>query len=74
MEMNYNPKPTEPKHLRTGLNMAMVEHAALARLLIAKGVITEEEYMQALAEGAEAEKQQYEDRLRARFGRNVRLA
>ena len=39
-------KDQEPKHLRVGINTAMCEHGALIRLLIAKGVITEEEYLE----------------------------
>ncbi len=35
---------TQPKHLRVGINSAMVRHAALAWLLIKKGIITEDEY------------------------------
>ena len=41
--MERGDKATEPKHLRVGINSAMVEHAALVRLLISKGVITDED-------------------------------
>lgn len=73
MEMNDDPpsnsaSPVSPKMLRTGVNMSLVSHGALVRLLIAKGVITEEEYFEELAIGAEAEKAAYEERLSARFG------
>lgn len=37
-----------PKHLRTGINLAMVEHGALVSLLIDKGLFTSEEYMEYL--------------------------
>lgn len=50
-----NAAGADAKHLRTGLNMAMSDHGALARLLVAKGIITDAEYMQAIAEGAEME-------------------
>lgn len=50
-----NGAAADSKHLRTGLNMSMADHGSLARLLIAKGVITEEEYLAAIAEGAEME-------------------
>lgn len=78
MEMNDDPpsnsaSPVSPKMLRTGVNMAMVEHGALARLLIAKGVITDAEYMEALAEGMEAEQRMYEERLSVRFGAKITL-
>ena len=52
-----------PKHLRTGVNIAMCDHAALVRLLIAKGLFNEEEYTAALADEAEEEVKRYEDRL-----------
>jgi hypothetical protein len=35
-----------PKHLRTGMSSAMVNCAALAQLLMKKGVFTEEEYLE----------------------------
>jgi hypothetical protein len=40
---------------RIGINCAMRDHASLVELLIAKGVITHDEYMKALADGAEVE-------------------
>jgi hypothetical protein len=52
-----------PKHLRTGVNSAQVGNAALARLLIDKGVITMDEYEAAQAAEMEAEQQRYEQRL-----------
>jgi hypothetical protein len=73
MEMHDAP-PTisgsavSPKMLRTGINLAMVEHGALVRVLIAKGLFTEEEYVEQLVLGVEGEKRLYEERLSARFG------
>jgi len=61
--MNFDPKPTEPKHLRTGINIALCDHAALARLLINKGVITPEEYIQAILTGVRDEVTRYEQSL-----------
>ena len=63
-----------PKHLRTGINAALVADAALVRLLIAKGIMTEEDYLTALAAEAEAEVARYEERLSAHYGRTIRLA
>ena len=40
-----------PKHLRVGINSALCGQAALARLLVAKGIITWAEYQQAITEG-----------------------
>lgn len=37
-----------PKHLRTGINAAMSDHAALVRILISKGILTEQEYIEAI--------------------------
>jgi hypothetical protein len=74
LEMNYLPEPTHPKHLRTGLNMAMSDHAGLVRLLIAKGILTEEEYLEAIADQAEVEKAVYEERMSERLGKKVTLA
>lgn len=73
MDINLGSKDTEPKHLRTGINGALCDHGSLVKLLIAKGVITEEEYMQAIAEGAEAEKARYEARISAALGKTVTL-
>lgn len=73
MLMNYDPpevesSETSPKHLRVGVNAAMSDQGALARLLIGKGLISEEEYLEAIATGMEQEQASYEERLRERFG------
>lgn len=69
---NTNP-PTSPKQLRTGVNLAMVSHGALVRVLIAKGLFTEEEYFEQLVLGVEDEKRQYEERLSARYGGKTKV-
>jgi len=73
-EMN-NPaiKATEPKHLRTGLNCVMADVGSLGRLLIAKGLITEDEYYEAVLDGLRAEVIAYERRLNAAFGGGNRI-
>lgn len=73
-EMN-NPaiKATEPKHLRTGLNCVMSDFGSLGRLLIAKGVITEDEYYAAVLNGLRAEVAFYEQRLNAAYGGGNRI-
>ena len=63
-----------PKHLRVGVNAAMIEHSALALLLINKGIITRAEYLAALADSAEAERDRYEQRLTQHFGTKITLA
>ena len=60
-----------PKHLRIGLDMSKSDMGGLARLLIAKGVFSELEYMDAMADGAEREAASYENELAARFGINI---
>lgn len=67
--------PTEPKHLRVGINTAMVDHYALVTLLEKKGLFTHEEYLEALADAMEEEKKRYEESLSRRTGvDNVHLA
>jgi hypothetical protein len=63
----------DPKHLRTGINSAIVNDAALARLLIAKGVFTEEEYAAAVTVEANREAGRYEEKLTAAYGRKINL-
>lgn len=52
------------KHLRVGVNSAMVDSGALVRLLISKGLITEDEYLEKLADQMEEEVERYEDELK----------
>ncbi|AEA27888.1 hypothetical protein Psed_5761 [Pseudonocardia dioxanivorans CB1190] len=54
---------TGRKHLRVGVNSALVGQAAIASLLIAKGIFTIEEYTAALADEMEKEQRLYEDQL-----------
>lgn len=63
-----------PKHLRVGVNSALVSVAATGRLLIDKGVITTDEYEAAMADAMEAEVREYELRLSARLGTKVTLS
>src|SRR3954471_24629724 len=72
MELGLS-RDTEPKHLRVGVNSALVDHGALVALLVQKGLVTEEEYLTAIAEGAEREKRAYEQRLSAALGKTVHL-
>lgn len=48
-------KITEPKHMRVGIDMTKSDVGAITRLLVAKGICTDAEIWEALAEGAEAE-------------------
>jgi len=56
-------KDMTPKHLRVGVNSALVDSSALARLLMRKGVIGEVEYYEALVEGMEDEVKRYHAQL-----------
>lgn len=53
---------TTPKHLRVGVNSAMVAQAGLVKLLIDKGLITEDEYFESQADAMEEEVKRYESR------------
>lgn len=71
--MEIDPNATTPKHLRVGVNSAMVEHSALVWLLLQKGVLTEQEYYSALADAMEREKALYEQELSSHYGSTVTL-
>jgi hypothetical protein len=62
-----------PKHLRVGINSGAVTAAAIAGLLIAKGVFTMEEYQEALTKEANAEVERYEQLLSSALGTKVTL-
>lgn len=55
---------TEPKFLRVGVNSALVETNALARLMFRKEMITAEEYYDTLIEVWEQEVDSYRGRLK----------
>lgn len=64
----YGSKQCDPKHLRVGVNAAMSDLGAVARLLIAKGVFTEREYLEAICKGMEDERDSYEAAVQALMG------
>lgn len=66
-------RAAEPKHLRVGVDCSKADHSALAGLLIAKGIFTEEEYIAALADGMEREAERQEEQLQAMVSPNVRV-
>lgn len=67
-KMHIDPAETTPKHLRVGVNSALVDTGAMAQLLISKGVITEDEYLEAICSGAEQEAERYRKYLTRHFG------
>jgi hypothetical protein len=73
-EMAGGSRDTEAKHLRVGVNSALVSQAALVRVLVEKGIITNEEYALAVCEEMEREVKRYEERLTRDRGVKVTLA
>ena len=64
---------TKPKHLRVGIDMSKSDMCGLARLLIAKGVFTESEYIAAITQAAADEADMHERELQSILSnRNVR--
>jgi hypothetical protein len=61
------------KHLRVGINSALLQQAAISELLVAKGIITHDEYLDKLIEKVEQEVASYEQRLSERFGSSIKL-
>lgn len=72
MKMNYDSSETTPKQLRVGVNAAMCNQGALARLLVEKGIITQQEYLDAITAEMGREVERYEtwlnDYLKVRGG------
>lgn len=65
-------RATEPKHLRVGVNSALVDSSALALALMRKGVLTPKEYLSALVTKMEEEANAYERRAQ-RGGASIKL-
>lgn len=72
-DLERDPSSGTPKHLRTGVNLAMAEHAGLAQLLVRKGIITDQEYAAAMVQAAEDEAARYEALLTERYGVKITL-
>lgn len=68
IEFASNKTALEPKHLRVGIDMQKADMAGLAELLIAKGVFTLEEYVQAVTKSAAEEAERYRHRLAEQIG------
>jgi hypothetical protein len=71
--MNYESRPTEPKHLRVGVNTALSDHGALVKLLIDKKLITEEEYLTSITQFMQQEVTNYEQMLSRHTGGTIKL-
>jgi hypothetical protein len=66
--MERDDQVVAPKHLRTGLNAVMSDLGSIGRLLIAKGVITEDEYFAAILDGLREEVKRHEASVSALYG------
>lgn len=73
-ELDFRCASVEPKHLRTGVNIAMCELGAIARLLMEKSVITEVEYWTAINKALSEEVDRYQHNLSVKIGRKVTIA
>jgi hypothetical protein len=73
MKMNYDGSETSPKHLRVGVNSAMCDSSALARLLIEKGIITHDEYEAAITAEMGREVARYEAWLTEHLGGQTKI-
>jgi hypothetical protein len=71
---DQNPHTKDPKHLAVGNCMRASDHAALAALLMEKGIFTREEYEAALIDALKAEKARWEAYLAEQYGSPVKLA
>lgn len=72
--VHLNPGLTDHfKHERTGINGARVETAALVKLMIEKGVFTEDEWWRTACEVMQGEVDKYETILAQRLGFKVTL-
>ncbi len=71
--IGIDPQDMTPKHMRVGINSSMVEDATLVKLLIQKGIITQDEYEKALADEMEAEVERYKQKIKERTGIEVDL-
>jgi len=65
---------SDPKHLRVGINNALIAQGALTDLLVKKGLITEEEFAQTYVEFLKKEVESYELLLSAHLKTKVKLA
>lgn len=68
--MAKDPSGSTTKHLRVGINSALVNDAAIASFLIKKGIITEEEYMDEILVQLEKEVERYTQEVNRLYGAN----
>lgn len=71
--LERDPSGASPKHLRTGVNTAKVELGALCKLLIDKGLVTQDEVFGYILDGLRDEIAMYERQLKQQFGAEITL-
>lgn len=64
---------TQPKHLRVGINNALVSQAVLVKILVDKRIITDLEYFTALRDAMKKEVESYEEYLSHQHGTTIKL-
>jgi hypothetical protein len=67
----FQPQVLQPLSLRQGISNAIAANAALARLLMEKGIFTEAEYFMALADEMENEVERWGQRLKGLAGKGA---
>lgn len=72
-KMSLDDHEVDPKHLRVGNNSAHVTDKALAQLLIDKGLMTLEEYKEAVRKAMIDEVDMYERELTRFYGKPITL-
>lgn len=73
LELERGSECATPKHLRVGVNVAMCDHAALVKILIAQGLFTEEEYVAAITDEMNLELDREETRVNQAYGAQDRI-
>jgi hypothetical protein len=61
----------EPKHMRTGIDMSKADMLGLAALLMDKGVITHDEYVEYMRRAANQEVAMREEEAFQKYGRRI---
>lgn len=72
-DINEEPNLCEHKHIRVGIDTSKSDQGALARLLIAKGIFSLDEYQDAMNEGMKLEKAMHEAELSKQLGKKITL-
>lgn len=69
--MGTGSKATEPKHMRVGIDMSKADMLGLATLLIAKGIFTQDEYIEHMRLAANQELHMREEEVFAKTGARI---